>query len=395
MIALTIDELKPGMIVARSVMGGDQGVRLAAGYMLEAPVIARCRRAGIRSLWVHLEGEEVLPDGNVNDTLAMQAQQTWKENAELLHKVGDCKSATFESLGEFVADGSRFKNIIATREIKAVVENIIRSILSQEPLVLNLASIRTKDGYLHQHALDTTITAVMLAQRLKFPAKDIQEMALGCFLMDLGMIIVPNAVFDKPVLSVAEQRLLDEHPAVGYAIMRANEGISINAAHIAYQHHEYADGSGLPRRLRDDGEMPKKVLGETGAKIHRYALVAAVADRYNAILSPRPGRGEPLSPIEAMKVMIAEAGVRYNAHVVNALISLIPVFPTGTRITLVKSPNKPMLLGAMGVVSKANAVDPEKPQVIMLFDKFRRKMKPVVMDLAEEKGCEIQFAPLA
>ncbi len=394
MIALTIDELKPGMIVARSVMSGETGIRLAAGYVLEEAVISRCKRIGMRALWVHLDGEEVVPDCNVNDQLALQAQQSWKENIDFVSKVGDSQSVTLDNLRQFTDDSSRFKNIIATRELKSVVNNIIQSILSQEPLVLNLASIRTKDGYLYQHALDVTITAVMLAHQLKFPLKDVQEMALGCFLMDLGMIIIPQALFEKKTpLSLAERRLLREHPMVGYTILRANEGITINAAHIAYQHHELINGSGFPRSLREGNEYPKKVLGDVEGKIHRYALIAAVADRYNSAISPRPEGPQPMAPLEAMRMLISEAGEKINAHVVNALITLIPVFPTGTRVLVTKAPRL-LLLGCLGVVARANLLEKEKPQVILLFDKFKRKIKPEVIDLALDKGYEIQFAPL-
>lgn len=394
MIQLPIDEITPGMVVARSVLGGGSGMQLAAGYVLDEPVIARCKRQNMRTLWVHLDGEGTLPAGNVNDQLALQAQQAWKDNMALLEKIGEAQDFTLENLSRFTADPGRFKNIVATEHLKSIVDQIIRSILGQEPLMVNLASMRTRDGYLHQHALDVTITATMIASRLKYAVQDIQELALGCFLMDLGMIIVPEALFEKKgPWTLQEIHLLEEHPAVGFAILRANEGVSINAAHVAYQHHERLDGRGFPRALKADDVVPQKTLVNAGGHIHRHAQIAAVADTYITAINPRPGTLDPMTPLQAMRLLIDEAGKGLNTHVVNALITLIPVFPVGTRIVIAKA-ERPLLVGHIGIVAKDNPSDKEKPEIILILDKFRRRIKPFRVDLAREKGMEIQFAPL-
>jgi HD-GYP domain-containing protein (c-di-GMP phosphodiesterase class II) len=394
MIELAIGEITPGMVVARSVLGGSSGVMLAAGFVLDEAILARCRKQGMRSLWVRFGDEDVVPAGNVNDQLALQAQQAWKDNLDILEKIGETQDSTLENLAKFTSDPGRFKNIIATEKMKSIVDQIIRSVLGAEPLMINLASMRTTDGYLHQHALDVTITATLIAGRLKYAVADIQELALGCFLMDLGMIIVPPALLEKKgPLTLQETHILEEHPAVGFAILRANEGININTAHVAYQHHERLDGRGYPRRLKGEDVTPQKTLSHAGGHIHRYAQIAAVADAYITAISPHPNTAAPLSPLEAMKMLIAEAGKGLNTHVVNALITLIPVFPTGTRVVVSKAP-KPFLMGYLGVVTQANLKDQEKPKVLLVMDRFRRRIKPIALDLAAEKGIEIQFAPL-
>ncbi|MDB5050093.1 MAG: hypothetical protein JWO30_3164 [Fibrobacteres bacterium] len=393
MIQLSMDEIQPGMRVARSVLGTGSGAQLAAGYVLDEAVIARCRKSGMRSLWVSLEGEDELPAGNINDQLALQAQHAWKDNMDILRKIGETQDITLENLSKFKSDPGRFKDIVATERLKNIVDQILKSILSMEPLVVNLASMRTDDGYLHQHALDVTITTTMIASRLKYPVQDIQELALGCFLMDLGMIIIPqDAMKNVGAPSEKLKLLMHEHPAVGFTILRANGGVPINAAHVAYQHHESMDGCGYPRGLTAPDQFPQKTITNEGGHIHRYAQVVAVADQYISAISPRPGIA-PMTPTEAIRMLISDAGVRLNTHVVNALITLIPVFPLGTRVLIAKSPRS-LLVGHLGVVTKCNPADKERPQVLLLFDKFRRKIKPILIDLAEENGFALQFASL-
>jgi hypothetical protein len=62
-------------------------------------------------------------------------------------------------------------------------------------------------------------------------------------------------------------------------------------------------------------------------------------------------------------------------------------------VVVSKSP-KPFLMGYLGVVTQANLKDQEKPKVLLVMDRFRRRIKPITLDLAAEKGVEIQFAPL-
>jgi hypothetical protein len=52
------------------------------------------------------------------------------------------------------------------------------------------------------------------------------------------------------------------------------------------------------------------------------------------------------------------------------------------------------MIGNIGVVTKVNLSAKEKPQILLLLDKFKRKIKPQAVDLLMEKGIEIQFAPL-
>ena len=114
------------------------GAQLAAGYILDgSSIISRCKKSGMRTLWVSLEGEDELPAGNVNDQLALQAQHAWKDNMDMLRKIGESQEVTLETLSKFKSDPGRFKDIVATERLKNIVDQILKSILGQEPLVVN------------------------------------------------------------------------------------------------------------------------------------------------------------------------------------------------------------------------------------------------------------------
>ena len=396
MIKMTLEEIKPGMLLARSIVSEAGELLLAAGYVVNEKVIAKMREIELTSCWVNQEGtEHIVPEETVNEQLALQSQFMVQENADILKKVAQVKSLTQAGISKVLSDTGRFKNIIAVEEIKKIIKNIMDELLNKDSVSVNLASIRTKSGYHYQHSIDVTITAIILANKLKYTRREIEELALGCLLMDLGMVVFPESLMNKTTpLTEQESALYREHPTLGYAILRQNEKLMITTAHVAYQHHERQDGTGYPRGLHGDNQIPLKNLNPKKGVIHRYAEIAAVADSYISLLAPMPHTVPALSPDQAMHTLIKSAGTHLNRALVDAFISLVPVFPVGSRILITEDKKYRKYTGFSGIVARARPEDPEKPVVLIIFDREKKKIKPWTLDLASEVGFKIQFVRL-
>lgn len=396
MIKLGLDEIKPGMLLARSIVSESGELLLSAGNVINDRVLVKMREIELTAAWIAEEGtENVIPEENVSEQLALQSQFIVKENADILKRVAQIKTLTNTNISNALADSSRFKNIIAVDEMKRIIKQILDDLLSKEPVAVNFASIRTKSGYLYQHALDVAITAIILANKLKYTNREIEELALGCLLMDLGKVVFPETLLNKPgQMSEEEQHLYREHPTLGYAILRQNDRIGITTSHVAYQHHERQDGLGYPRGLRGDNQIPLKTLSPKKGMIHRYAEIAAVADTYISLLSPRPNTVAPQSPDEAMRVVIKAAGTQLNRAVVDAFITIVPVFPVGSRVVIVEDKKYRKYTGFSGVVARCSIAHPEKPVLLIIFDREKKKIKPWTLDMSDEDGFKIQFARL-
>ena len=167
MIKLNLDEIKPGMLLARSIVSETGELLLSAGYVVNDKVIAKMREIELSSCWIEEEGtEHIVPEETVNEQLALQSQFIVQENADILKKVAQVKTLTQASISKVLADTSRFKNIIAVEEIKKIIKQIMEGLLNKEPVAVNLTSMRTKNGYLYQHSLDVTVTSIILANRM-------------------------------------------------------------------------------------------------------------------------------------------------------------------------------------------------------------------------------------
>lgn len=398
MIKLNLEEIKPGMLLARSIVSESGELLLSAGNVVNDRVLAKMREIELSAAWIAEEGTEIaIPEENVNEQLALQSQFVVKENSDILKKVAQIKTVTQASINRVLEDTNRFKNIITVDEIKKVIKNILEELLNKEPVAVNLSSIRTKNGYQYQHALDVAVTAILLASKLKYTHREIEELALGCLLMDLGMVVFPDSLLNRQgqgEMSEQEQNLYREHPTIGYAILRQNDRIGITTAHVAYQHHERQDGKGYPRGLRGDNQIPLKTLSPKKGMIHRYAEIAAVADTYISLLSPRPNTVAPLSPDEAMRAVIKAAGTHLNRAVVDVFITIVPVFPVGSRVVIIEDRKYRKYTGYSGVVARCGLQNPEKPVLLIIFDREKKKIKPWTLDMGEEDGFKIQFARL-
>ncbi len=396
MIKLSLEEIKPGMLLARSIVSESGELLLSAGNMINERVMQKMRDIELTAAWIAEEGTEMaIPEETVNEQLSLQSQFVVKENADILKQVVQIKTITQANINNVLADTSRFKNIIAVEEIKKIIKQILEELLNKEPVAVNLSSIRTKSGYNYQHALDVAITAIILANKLKYTHREIEELALGCLLMDLGMVVFPESLINKQgQLTEQEQQLYREHPTLGYAILRQNDRIGITTAHVAYQHHERQDGKGYPRGLHGDNQIPLKTLSPKKGMIHRYAEIAAVADMYISLLNPRPNTITSQSPDEAMRIVIKAAGTHLNRAVVDAFITIVPAFPVGSRVVIVEDKKYRKYSGYSGVVARSSLQNPEKPVLLIIFDREKKKIKPWTLDMSEEDGFKIQFARL-
>lgn len=138
-------------------------------------------------------------------------------------------------------------------------------------------SLDLKDSETEGHSKRVTAYTMALARAMGLPDADIQMIARGAYLHDIGKMAVPDAILQKKGPLTASERLtMQTHCERGYSIIRKIPYLA-DAAEIVYSHQEHYDGSGYPRGLKGD-EIP---LG---------ARIFAVADTLDAITSDRPYR---------------------------------------------------------------------------------------------------------
>ena len=155
------------------------------------------------------------------------------------------------------------------------------------------------------HSARVTVIARALATRLRCTPGELDAIALGGPLHDIGKLAVPDGVLLKPGrLDDDELAQIREHPAAGARILRGVATLRPALPCVLY-HHERWDGAGYPYRL-------------AGIAIPRCARILAVADAFDAMTSTRPYR--PAMPVDVALAEVARcAGTQFDPEPAAAL----------------------------------------------------------------------------
>jgi HD-GYP domain-containing protein (c-di-GMP phosphodiesterase class II) len=117
----------------------------------------------------------------------------------------------------------------------------------------------------------------MLVEAMGMSSQQIARTRNAALLHDIGKIGVPDRILQKDgVLSATEYAVMQQHPEIGYGILKRLV-VFADLAEIVRYHHERYDGLGYP-------------VGLKGEAIPLESRVLAVADAFDAITSDRPYR---------------------------------------------------------------------------------------------------------
>lgn len=131
-------------------------------------------------------------------------------------------------------------------------------------------------------------------------------------LHDIGKVGIPDSILLKPgPLTPEEWKVMRTHTTLGAHAIEAAEhdiGHSVDFLTIAHQialsHHERWDGAGYPQGL-------------AGEQIPLAARIMAVADVFDALISPRVYK-RALGADEAFRIIVGDAGTRFDPAIVEA-----------------------------------------------------------------------------
>jgi HD-GYP domain-containing protein (c-di-GMP phosphodiesterase class II) len=170
-------------------------------------------------------------------------------------------------------------------------------------------TIEKRDPYTAGHQRRVTKLCRAIASELGFSWSRIQGLRMAAAIHDLGKIMVPYEILNKPgPMSEPEMAIIRMHPRTAYDILK-NIEFPWPIAETVYQHHERMDGSGYPRNLNGD-----KVLEE--------ARILGVADVVESMAYFRPYRPS-IGIEEAIEELQTHRGRLYDAQVVDACVFLL------------------------------------------------------------------------
>jgi len=168
-------------------------------------------------------------------------------------------------------------------------------------------ALDSRHRYTYSHCDNVARCAELVGRRMGVESAYLDDIREACYLHDLGKMGLPGTLLTKPgSLTSEEAAEMRLHPVRGAQLL---EPLSFMPHVIQFvrHHHERWDGRGYPDGL-------------SGERIPLGARIMAIADSYDAMVSPRPYRRAGLSLQEAKEEFVRHSGSQFDPKVAGVFI---------------------------------------------------------------------------
>lgn len=289
----------------------------------------------------------------------------YEDQGGLEQELGQAKAA-YSDLSAAVSEMMQAYRRSAALDLSGIRDSVnpmVESVIRNPDACVWLARRKNEDSYTYRHSVGASVWAVALGRQLGLPKVDLQRLALGALLFDIGKLRVPHELLLKRErLSRGEFELLKSHVAFGMEMLQNSGVLNKTVAEMVEAHHERHGGHGYPHGLQGD-EIPV------------FARIAAIVDCYDAITSQRP-YSTAMSPSNAVKKLYAWRDIDFQAELVEEFIQAIGIYPAGTLVELSS--------GEVGVVLADYRTRRLRPKLLIVLDRDKRLLgEPRPLDLVK------------
>jgi HD-GYP domain-containing protein (c-di-GMP phosphodiesterase class II) len=262
----------------------------------------------------------------------------------------------------------RVGRIPQVAEVASAVDDMVASMIDNPDALMWVGRMRDEDVTTYNHGVKVALYLIALGRQLGFPKKELSHLGLIGMLADVGKIRLPRALLDKPgMLAPSEYGLVKEHVRLGLDALREAGELPPEVELGIAQHHERLDGSGYPKGLK-------------GNDISIYGRMAAIADSFAALITPR-AYANPSAPQDALMNLYEWAGSSFHEPLVEQFVQAVGVFPVGSLVELSS--------GEVAIVVAHNRVRRLEPRVLVLTWPDKSPLaEPVERDLLAQGRIE-------
>lgn len=246
-----------------------------------------------------------------------------------------CKVVLFDTFQRLHCDG-----ILDVGGLSDSVEMILEELLQRQDIVISLNEIGTNDDSTLTHSVNATIYSLMLAKQLNYSYANMQRLAMGTLLHDIGKTTLEPKILYKPGhFTNQEFEYVKNHTIWGYELLKKDPMLTELSRIISLQHHERLDGSGYP-------------LGLAGNQIHEFVRISAIADVYDAMTSERCYHRR-MQNIDAVNILTRDSVEKLDSSLLALFIQGLALYPNGSLVQLSDK--------SYGIVKEQNKGLPYRP----------------------------------
>lgn len=244
-------------------------------------------------------------------------------------------------------------------QVLSQVAGLLIEQLSSRNIVCEMTDLKTNHNDTYNHCIGVAIMATLVCRKMNLSDELIEKIVLGALMHDIGKMIIPKDILDKPAaLTPEEYEIIKTHVTIGYEMIKNNVDLSPITKVSILCHHEREDGTGYP-------------LGK-GEDLHVGTKIIAACDVFHALLSDRSYRkGLPVN-----RAIMAAKGEKLDPKIREIVESILAFYPVGSVVGL--------NTGEFGIVEKNFTEDLERPLVRVIYKAHTGNIIPYKIDLRKQ-----------
>jgi putative nucleotidyltransferase with HDIG domain len=360
-IKVRVQDIELGMYVTRLDRPWLETPYLLQGFVIKTQDDLKELATHCKYVYVDVTLSEIVEDRSFEHEKKFAASDEEKEHLTHIKPIRYVDETTLDveletarenhnvliNFAEGIMDDIASNKNLSLPSLQKAINPMVDSITRNPDAFSWLTRMKQKDNYTYNHSVSTSIWAVAFGRHLGLPKTDLQSLAIGALLFDVGKMRLPEKLINNTQrYNQYEFKLVKQHVQHSIDIVHSIGSISEDVIEMVRTHHERHNGSGYP-------------AGLSGNTIPIFGRIAGIVDCYDAIISERPF-AYAMSPHNAVKKLYEWRNIDFQAELVEQFIQVVGIYPVGTVIELSD--------GRVGVVYAQNRVWRLRPQIMLILD---------------------------
>lgn len=378
---VTVNQLQVGNFIRLPVSWKDHPFLFSSFRIKQQAQIELIKKLAITHVFVDLERSDIPP--LTEETAKTKVIQTPKEDldsltnemhkykAERIEKLKKMRRDLQKTEKDFDRSIAKMRSLVAklrnrplnaVDDAKELISDMSEQLLNSDNLVLHLMGEAKDDESIYYHSLNVAVLSMLMAKELGWDRTDIELVGMGALFHDTGKLKVPQQLIRKKTpLTSPEVNFLKQHPVMGADLLKLADNFPEDAMPIVLNHHEYLDGTGYPRGLKED-------------KLDKRCQLVTAVNLYDSLCHPDM-QTKARTPYAALGYIYKNFKTQLNQEVTGKMIKMLGIYPPGSIVELSS--------GQFAMVMSVNLEKILFPR-ILVYDAMVPKEQAPIVDLETE-----------
>ncbi|MBL6934866.1 MAG: HD domain-containing protein [Alphaproteobacteria bacterium] len=208
--------------------------------------------------------------GAISEHINRAAEKAWEELPEIQAKPLKLTVEEYQGISDAIEHGEPINYNSAAASCASLIDAVQQN--AHHDL---LKSVQCHHNYTYVHSMRVATLLTLFGHGIGMKADDMSILSTGGLLHDVGKLVTPEQILDKPgKLTDEEWPTMKNHVVKSGELLAGIDNLTKGSVIIAEQHHEKIDGSGYP-------------LGLKNGELNELARMSAIVDIFGALTDAR------------------------------------------------------------------------------------------------------------